>query len=503
MAGNLAVGDAFFSRDALKAELKTKAVRGAAIRVISNGTAACVNFVATIVLARLLAPEEFGLFAMVVAITGFARSFIELGLGTVTVQKNELTHEEVSSLFWLNVGFGVASMATIAALSPIVAWFYGDQRLFTVCLALSTIFIWAGLTVQHRSLLERQMQFGYMGVAYVSASVMGAFVGIGLAIHGTGVWALVAREVVTAAWYAVATWALCGWKPRMPRLTATVRANLRFGADLSAFGILHYLTVSVDRVVIGRIWGATALGLYTRAVSLAMMPIDHIRMTVLGVGLAPLSALQNDDERYRRFYAALVSAMSLLYMPVVTFLIVEPETVVRLLLGERWLGAAPLLRIFAMSGLVNPLLSTFQLVLISSGKSTRYLHWGVVHSASLTAAYLIGIPWGTIGVAYGHAAATYVTLLWSPWYCFRGTSLDALLVVRSVVLPVTASFAAGVVLVIFSPQPAGEASLSGVLMSAGTIASAYAATWLFTPSGRRQVAEFVGYSTQLARGHCR
>jgi PST family polysaccharide transporter len=336
-----------------------------------------------------------------------------------------------------------------------------------------------------------------MGVINVSATLAATVVAVLLALRGFGVWALVWRELVRAAAYAAGTWSFCGWRPVRPRFDVDVRSSLRFGADLSAFGIVQYFSMSVDRVLLGRFYGPTPLGLYTKAVHLAMMPIEHIRMTVLGVGLAPLSALNGNTERYRQFYGRLLSAMSFVYMPVVVFLVIESENIVLLLLGEGWLAAAPLLRVLTIAAAANPLLSTFQLVLISSGKSTRYLHWGVVNAACLICAYLIGIHWGAIGVACACAVANYVVLLWSLWYCFDGTPIDAALVIRSILLPVAGSVSAGAIRLALGPLPSSTWVGSSTLVSLVVITAAYVGLWFCLPVGRRALWDYVSYCKEL------
>ena len=489
--------NAFFGREELKKDLKRKSVQGAVIRVIFNGTSAALTIGSAIVLARLLTPEEFGLFAMVVAITEFARLIMELGLGTATVQREEITHEEVSALFSINLGIGIILMAAIAGLSPAVAWFYGDTRLFDICMVLSTVFLFRGLTVQHRSLLERQMRFGYLGVIYVTSTLLSICVAIALALHGFGVWALVWREIVSATLYAAGTWLFCGWIPGLPRRNSGVRSSLRFGADVSGFNIVQYFAQNLDRMLIGRFCGATPLGLYAKAFQLAMMPIEHIRMTFWDVGLSPLSALHGDAERYRRFYSRLLSVLSFLYMPLVVFLAIQSEDVIRLLLGEAWISAAPLFRIFAIAGFVRPIVGTFQLILISCGKTRSYLLWGMMNGVCMIMAYAVGIRWGAVGVAYAYAFASYAFLVWSLWYCFKDTPVSALLVIKTILLPVMSSCGAGITLIAVLPHISNASMLVSIIISILVIAVAYLGIWLCIPTGRQKLSEFWSYRAEL------
>lgn len=368
----------FFSREQLKNDLKRKSVHSALNKVISSGVSITITLASAMILARLLAPEIFGLFVMVFSITEIARYMMEIGLGTATVQKENITHEEVSALFWINFLIGLVLMAAVACISPAVAWFYGDARLVNICLVLSLTFLFRGIVVQHRALLERQMRFGYLGISNITSNFLSFGAAIVLAYSGFGVWSLVWREMVFVIIYAASVCFLCRWMPGLPKWDSGVRASLRFGADLSGVSIIRYLTQNLDKVLIGRLCGASPLGLYTKALQLAMMPVENIRMIFWDVGLSPLSALQSDAERYRQFYGRLLAIQTLLHLPIVVFIAIQAEDVIRLLLGEAWVSAAPILRVFAVAGFVTPIVGTFQLAMVSCGETHRYLTWGII-----------------------------------------------------------------------------------------------------------------------------
>ena len=474
-------------------------MQGALIKVIFNGISALLTLGSGIVLARLLKPWEFGLFAMVVAITEFARSFMELGLSLSTVQRAEITQEEVSTLFWINFAIGITIMVALACLSAAVARFYGEPRLLDVCIIMSTVFIFGGLTVQHRALLERQMRFVYLGVINTTSTLISICMAILLAVYGFSFWALVWRDLAFAAIYATGTWLFCGWIPSLPRWNAGVRSSLRFGAEVSGFDILQYFTRTVDQVLIGRFFGANPLGLYTKAMQLALMPTTHISLSILGVGISPLSALYRDAERYRRFYSTLLSVLSFLYMPLVVLLAIESEDLIRLLFGEAWGNAAPFLRILAIAGFVRPITRSYQLVMISCGKTSRYFLWGMVNSVCTVAAFAIGIWWGAIGIAYGYAFASYVLLIWSPFYCFKDTPINGLLIIKTISIPVISSCGASAILVAVLPHISNTNIVIRIIISILIIVVAYLGIWLCIPTGRKRLSEFWSYRTELLR----
>jgi len=169
----------FFDTEHLKAELA------------GQGGRFLIQMVSTVVLARLLTPADFGLIAMVTAVTGFASLFKDLGLSMATVQKAEVTHEQVSVLFWVNVAISVLIALITAALAPVIAWFYGDPRLTAVGMALSLAFVFGGLTVQHQALLRRQMRFTALAIIPIVAMVAAVMAAIISATLGAGYWALV------------------------------------------------------------------------------------------------------------------------------------------------------------------------------------------------------------------------------------------------------------------------------------------------------------------------
>jgi len=491
--------DVFFSKEQLKKDLKRKVAQSALSKVAANGSSFALTMVSTIVLARLLTPEDFGLLAMVTAITDFARSFIELGLGTATVQRERITQQEVSALFWINCGVGVMLTLGLISLSPLLVWFYGDARLLHICMVLSSIFVLGGLTVQHRALLERQMRFGYLGAINVISAFLSICVAILLALHGSGVWALIYRDILSVGLYLAGTWLVCGWRPNLPNRKPDVRSSLRFGIDVSGFEIIQYFSRSLDRILLGRFSGATSVGLYSKAFQLAMMPIEQFRMVFWDVGLSPLSALQSDAERFRRFYSKLVSIMTFLYMPLVVFLAIQSEAVIRLLLGEAWLSAAPLFRILAIASFFRPVVGTFQLAMIACGKTRRCILWGLINAVCMIIAFGIGIRWGGVGIAYGYTFVSYAIFIWSLWYCFLETPVEALDVIKSLLIPVISSFGAGIILIGLLPYMHNTGTLASLISSSLIIGIAYLSFWLCIPSGRQKLSEFWSYRRELLR----
>lgn len=187
-----------FETDHLKGNLKEKSVRGGLSTVVGEGFTNVLRIGSMIVLARLLAPKDFGLIAMVTALTVFAERFKDLGLDIATIQYKEIAHEQVSNLFWINVCVGIFIMIVVASSSPLISWFYGEPRLVWIALALSVSFFFGGLTIQHQALLRRQMRFVRLAWIQISSVAFGAATGIWCAWQGLDYWALFGKRLLQA-----------------------------------------------------------------------------------------------------------------------------------------------------------------------------------------------------------------------------------------------------------------------------------------------------------------
>src|SRR5713101_8395930 len=182
--------------DHLHADLKGRSVRGGLVTLTSQGTQFLMQTVSTVVLARLLVPAEFGMVAMVTAITGLAFAFADLGLSEATIQRKEITHDQVSALFWINVAVGLGLMLVTAALAPVLSRFYREPRLVDITLLLSVTFLIGGLRVQPDALLKRQMRFSSLAIRDVASYALAVPIAIAMALRGAGYWALVALPLM-------------------------------------------------------------------------------------------------------------------------------------------------------------------------------------------------------------------------------------------------------------------------------------------------------------------
>lgn len=434
--------DRHFRTDHLLKDLRGRSVRGGVVTITAQVARLGLQMGSTAVLARLLAPGEHGLVAMVTSITGFVAAFAEAGLSAATVQRKEITHAQVSTLFWLNAALAFAVAAVIAALSPAIAWFYDDPRLTAITLVTSSTMVFSGLGVQHQALLRRQMRFKHLAMMDVGAMACGVAAGVAMALTGHGYWSLVGLSVVTSASHCAFAWGFSGWRPGRAVRGSGVGDMLKFGGNLTGFNVLSYASRNMDNVLIGWWWGAAPLGLYTKAYALLMLPVRQINVPVSSVVLPALSRLQSEPERYRRYYCRAIALVAAAGMPVCAFAFVAAEPLVRILLGDRWLGAVPLFQALSPAAFAGTMNIANGWVFVSLGRTDRQFRWGIVMAVITVSAFAIGLPWGPMGVSVAYSAVFVLSRWPGVAYCFRGTPLVPSDVGRSIWRQVTAALVA-------------------------------------------------------------
>jgi PST family polysaccharide transporter len=446
-----------------------------------------------VVLGRLLTPQDYGLVAMVTAITGFVTLFKDMGLSMATIQKAEINHSQVSTLFWINVAVSFVLALILAVGAPIISWFYREPKLTGITLVLAGTFIFSGLTVQHQALLRRQMRFSALAMIEIGSMGIGIATGIVLAWYGAGYWALVGLSAATALSNVALVWVFCGWRPGLPVRRAGIRSMVAFGGHLTGFNAVNYFARNLDNILLGRFCGASVLGLYSRAYNIMMLPISQVREPLQSVAAPALSRIQNEPVRYQKYYTTLVSLIAFITMPLVVFLFVCADEVIGLLLGSKWSGAADIFKILCIGAFIQPVATTWGLVLVSLGQSKRYLKWGIANSILIVLSFIVGLPWGAIGVAAGYTIATYVLLLPTLWYCFRQSPVSIRDFFSAISRPMIASVCMGAAIfpayLFLANQP--DIVVVGACFVLGLLA--YLLVWVLIPGGIQTLRELFSY----------
>jgi O-antigen/teichoic acid export membrane protein len=483
--------EALTSTTALRNDLRGRSVRAAAFTWTAGVGDFALRFGSTAILARLVLPEHFGLVMMVSAVTAIADQFRDLGLSTVTVQRKDITHEETSNLFWINVACGLLIALVVIAASPLIAAYYKEPRLIAPLCILATNFLWGGLMVQHQALLTRQLKLGYTSTIRFLSSLLSTILAVVLAWKGYGYWALVWREVARCALLTLGMWAALPWIPGLPSRATNVWPLVTFGADLSLANIVGTVSGAADRFLLGRFFGATATAMYRQAYQLLILPTEQLLSPVYQVTQPGLSLLQTEPERFRKFYRKVVTVACLATMPISIFVAIYSLEVTRVVLGRKWLDAAPLLAILSLSAFIRQPIGSSAFVLIAQGRSRRYLMLTLLQNGATILFICIGSTWGAMGIAYAEVAATYLLIPPRLHYTFKDSPMTSGAFMSAIARPLTASLAMGVALMLLRDVlPAIGAP--AVLMIAGTVgAIVFFGVWRLLPGGGADLWELV------------
>ncbi len=400
-----------FRTEHLQENLKGRTISSGLVTALGQATQFVITLGSTVVLARMLLPGDFGLVAMVTTVLGFFRIFKEAGLSTATVQRQDITHAQVSNLFWINVAVGAAVTACVALSAPVIAWFFRDPRLIAVTLSLSATFLLTGATVQHMALLNRQMRFKAITSIQVVSLAAGVAIGIGMAWLNYGYWALVGSQVVTPLCTCILAWTASRWRPQSFVRRSGTRPMVRFGFDLTAGGFIWSMAQGVDALAIGRLYGPTEVGLYSRALALLARPLEQGLSPVEAVLLPTLSRLQAQPDRYRRSFLTVFESVVLAGSVAGGLLVALAHPLTLLVLGARWERASVIFAACALGAVFYPTVSVCTWLFASLGRGRDSLRSCFIGAAVTVCAYLAGLPFGAAGVAIAYSAASVSIIL--------------------------------------------------------------------------------------------
>jgi O-antigen/teichoic acid export membrane protein len=411
--------EAYFADHQESGDLGRKALRGGVVSVAMQYCNGVLQILAAIILARLLTPRDFGLVAIITVLTSFAPLLIDFGLGDATTQRSKITPSQISSLFWVCTGVGVAAAIVLVAFSPLIARLYHEPLLKPISLCTAITFVLWGASNQHLALLRRTMQFGRIASIQFLGTLIGIVVAIALAVAGYGYWALVARPIANALFVTAGAWLSCRWRPGLPAFDDEVKSMVRFGLHVVGFSVTYTVAKAVDRIGVGLFYSRDQLGYYQNAVTLFENSIFAAFAQVHTVGSAALSKLQSNPVALRQKYEAALSIMAFFLMPASAILSVTAQDLVVILLGAKWRIAGSLLAIIALRGIFQAIELSQGWLHLSIGRVDRWRNWGIISLAFQTLAVIAGLRFGPEGVAVATVLAHLLLAIPSITYAGR------------------------------------------------------------------------------------
>lgn len=427
------------------AGLRGRVVRGVAWKGGSALFSQLTRIATAVVLARLLAPHDYGVAGMVLVVSGLVYIFADLGLGTALVQRQELSDDDRSTVFWTAAATGIVLTLVGFALAGPAASFYGEPAVKPLFEAFSLSFVVTAVSTTHTALLTREMNFRTLELRKMASFAVGAVVGIVLAILGAGAWALIAQQLAIAVVSTILLVVLAPWRPRLVFSLASLRSVARFSGNVFGTQLLFYANRNLDNLLVGRFLGPAALGAYSLSYNVMLLPFSQIASPVQEVLFPAFSRLQDDTGRIATAWLRINRIVGAITIPSLLGLIAVAPDFVDVVLGHRWHGAIRVVQVLSWVGLLQSLQRLNSSILQARDRTGQLLRYSIVVLVASSAAFVGGLPFGILGVATGYAISSTIVEPYYTWLTARSLGIPMLAVCRTFV---GVAQAAGVMLVV-------------------------------------------------------
>jgi PST family polysaccharide transporter len=474
-------------------DLGRQASRGTVVTVGGLWGKTLIQTASTVVLARMLQPADFGLLAMITAVVGVADLVRDFGLTGAVIQVRSLGDRLWSSVLWLSVALGFGLMVLTACAAPLLAVLYHEPRLVLLTLTIAPTLLINGLAMPMQARLQRDLRFRTLAWIDVGSMLSGVVLSIIAAALGWGVWALVVLAGAGQLYRLVVLW----WAVRpsfgRPRISREVLPLVATGGSIFGVQVLNYAARNADNVIVGQHLGPVALGYYSRAYALFLLPLQQLNGPLGRVALPVLSRLQDDGERFRRYVRSSLLVIGYLSLPTYAIAAAAAGPLIGLLLGSQWAPAAPVFALLAIAGVAQAIGNVQGWLYIALGRAHRQLVYYLVTRPLVIAGFFLGIWWNGIqGLALVYSLITVCLLIPGFALAIRGTFVrgrDIIApIIRPAILAIPCFVAAAAVTRLLSAPDILELILAGL---AGLVPLALAMAIPAYRSDVRRIAAFV------------
>jgi len=376
----------------------------------SQGVRQLLQVGITALLARRLAPADFGLIGMAGVTLAFVAPLNELGMGAALVQKKDATADHALAVFWAQISFATVAALVLAAGAPLLGAFFHRPDLVPLLRVMSLNLPLGAAASAPLALLTRELRFRRIAAVETASLALGGATGVGLALSGAGVWSLAGQSLTASASTALLLLTLSGLSPFSRPNRTHLRELVRFSAPLTAYQWLNFLSRNLDDILIGKFLGASALGYYQLAYRVMMYPLQKVSDVVGRVAFPALASIQDELARMRQAYLRTVRSIALVTLPMMAVVVVAAPELTRVLFGPAWGPVAPLVRILGFAGMAGSIGTTVGTLFLARGRSGLMLRWELLASACYAAAIVAGLRFGLTGVAVAYTGTSL--LLW-------------------------------------------------------------------------------------------
>lgn len=378
--------------------LKSKTLHGVFWSAIDVFGRQGIQFVISIVLARILVPADFGLIGMLTIFFGIAQSFVDSGFGTALIQKKNPTKEDYSTVFFFNILVGLVFYAILFLCAPIIADFYKQPLLLNLTRFLGLNIIINSFSLVQANIFAKQIDFKSTTKISLITVIFSGIVGIFLAYHGFGVWSLAIQQILSAILNSFLLWLLSKWRPAFLFSLSSLKTMFKFGSRLLASGLLEVVFTNIYNIIIGKAFSAKQLGFYTQAQKIQTIPSNLVGNTVSRVTFSIFSSIQEDNLRLKQGYRKTIKIIVFIVFPLMFGLIVVAKPLIKILLTDKWLPSVIFFQLLCIVGIFYTLSSINLNILNVKGRSDIFFRLDVVKKILILISIAISLPLGIIAL---------------------------------------------------------------------------------------------------------
>lgn len=382
--------------------LKAQALSGVKWTSLSSITTAFIQLVQLVVLARYLEPTDFGLMAMASVVMGFSAIYMDMGVSGAIIHEQKVTNTQLSTLYWFNIASGVLIFLAILFSAPLVASFFDQPELTLILQILSVTFLVSAFGSQYKTLFQKELKFNFLAKVTIVSTVVSFVVAVVSAMNGSGVYAFV-YAVLTGSVVTTGAFLYFGLKIHRPLFLfkySEITKMISFGAYKLGAMNLNYFNTQFDVILIGKILGPDALGVYSVAKNLSMRPISIINPIVTNVTFPIISKMQDDRERLKNTYLKAINYLSSVNFPLYITIALLAEPLILVVFGEKWMASIIILQILSIWAMLRSIINPMASLQMAMGKTYMGFWWNLGLFFFVPAMVYLGSFWGLEGVAY-------------------------------------------------------------------------------------------------------
>lgn len=399
--------------------LKQKTISGIFWSSIERFSVQGIQFVLSIIIARLLIPDDYGLIGMLAIFLAISQSFIDSGFASALIRKQDRTEVDFSTVFYFNIVVGLVFYFILFVSSPYIAAFYNAPILTSLTKIVALNVLINSLTIVQRAKFTIKIDFKTQTKASLLSVIVSGIIGIWMAYQGFGVWALAVQSIVGGCINMVALWIYSGWIPQRVFSKSSFKELFSYGSKLLLSGLIDTTYNNIYTIVIGKKFSQVDLGYFTRAVSFTNFPSSNITGILQRVTFPVLSSIQNDDEKLKATYRKFLRLSAFVIFPLMVGLLAVADPLVRLLLTDKWSGVILLLQILCLSQMWYPIHAINLNLLQVKGRSDLFLRLEIIKKVMGVAILCITIPLGITAMCWGLVAGSLIALFINTYYTGR------------------------------------------------------------------------------------